>query len=230
MFPEYASFKKHPWNKAALTPRQHFIAHLLLWKAFPLSWGQHTAAWQMSNRNGVKINSKLFESLRIQQSKFHKNKVTVRDSDGNTMKVSSNDPRYLSGELVVVTTGMRWKVRNTENFGHAKGKTYEELCGTDKAKQLKEKRSQSRKEWIKDNPEKLKTMHENFTKNFTPEELKTRNSNAQKKWRKENPDKAKAQYERTLNARKICEHCGKEMNIGNYNRWHGDNCKLLRSK
>ena len=34
MFPEYSSFRLHPWNKIQLTLRQHFIAHLLLWKAF----------------------------------------------------------------------------------------------------------------------------------------------------------------------------------------------------
>lgn len=34
LFPQYASFKDHPWNRIDLTPREHFIAHLLLWKAF----------------------------------------------------------------------------------------------------------------------------------------------------------------------------------------------------
>lgn len=24
----------------------------------------------------------------------------------------------------------------------------------------------------------------------------------------------------------VCEHCGKDANIGNHNRWHGDRCKL----
>lgn len=24
---------------------------------------------------------------------------------------------------------------------------------------------------------------------------------------------------------KVCQHCGKESNIGNYSRWHGDNCR-----
>ena len=31
--------------------------------------------------------------------------VTVKDKDGNTMRVSVNDPRYLSGELVGITKG-----------------------------------------------------------------------------------------------------------------------------
>lgn len=34
MFPEYSSFKKHPWNKVLLTAREHFICHLLLAKHY----------------------------------------------------------------------------------------------------------------------------------------------------------------------------------------------------
>ena len=29
-----------------------------------------------------------------------------------------------------------------------------------------------------------------------------------------------------LNVYKVCEHCNKEMNAGNYSRWHGDKCKF----
>jgi len=28
---------------------------------------------------------------------------------------------------------------------------------------------------------------------------------------------------------KICEHCGKTCDIGNHNRWHGDNCKMRQN-
>lgn len=35
LFPEYKSFTLHPWNKIVLTRRQHYIAHLMLRKAFP---------------------------------------------------------------------------------------------------------------------------------------------------------------------------------------------------
>lgn len=34
LFPEYKDFKKYPWNCAILTPRQHIIAHVMLWKIF----------------------------------------------------------------------------------------------------------------------------------------------------------------------------------------------------
>lgn len=34
LFPEYKSFSSNPWNKVLLTPRQHFIAHWILWRTF----------------------------------------------------------------------------------------------------------------------------------------------------------------------------------------------------
>lgn len=40
---------------------------------------------------------------------FHtKNKVTVKDKDGNGFRVSTTDERYLSGELVPVSKGLKW--------------------------------------------------------------------------------------------------------------------------
>lgn len=33
LFPEYKNLKKNLWNKARLTPEQHFVAHHILWKA-----------------------------------------------------------------------------------------------------------------------------------------------------------------------------------------------------
>lgn len=34
LFPEYTKFSDFPWNKVYLTPRQHIIAHLILWKTY----------------------------------------------------------------------------------------------------------------------------------------------------------------------------------------------------
>jgi len=42
------------------------------------------------------------------------------------------------------------------------------------------------------------------------------------------PNVAQDQVAR-INSTKICEHCKIEVNLGNYVRWHGDNCKLNRS-
>ena len=34
LYPEYKSFKEHSWNKVLLTPKEHFICHLLILKHF----------------------------------------------------------------------------------------------------------------------------------------------------------------------------------------------------
>jgi hypothetical protein len=110
MFPEYIDFRLHPWNKAPLTTRQHFIAHLILWKVYPLFNSQTIASWLMKNtRSGIKVNSRLYESLkndfRKMNSKLHKDLVTVKDNDGKYFKVSKDDVRYLSGDLIHIRTG-----------------------------------------------------------------------------------------------------------------------------
>ena len=34
LFPEYSSFIDYPWNKIDLSSRQHFIAHMILWRVY----------------------------------------------------------------------------------------------------------------------------------------------------------------------------------------------------
>ena len=65
MFPEFSSLSKNKWNRADLTPRQHFIAHIILWKTFP-NTSQMEALWAMKNKNKSKITSRLYEKLRIE--------------------------------------------------------------------------------------------------------------------------------------------------------------------
>lgn len=72
MFPEYKSLDIYSWNKIELTVRQHFIAHIILWKVFPYTNSQTFALWAMKHKNKEKINSKLYESLK----KDHSLKIT----------------------------------------------------------------------------------------------------------------------------------------------------------
>ena len=70
LFPDYKEIRqkkaKYKWNCANLTPRQHFIAHWILWKAFGST--QAYAFISMCGRGKGKINSKLYEKLRIENS------------------------------------------------------------------------------------------------------------------------------------------------------------------
>ena len=68
MFPEYENFRQHPWNRAVLTARQHFIAHLILWKSYPVSISCLDAIWGMKCRSDdidEKVNSRIYENLKI---------------------------------------------------------------------------------------------------------------------------------------------------------------------
>ena len=55
-------------NLVMFTAREHFIAHMLLWKAFPQEPSLQRAAWVMSARGICKVNSKLYASAKAAQS------------------------------------------------------------------------------------------------------------------------------------------------------------------
>lgn len=94
MFPTYINFKKHPWNCANLTHRQHFIAHILLWKSFPKNDSMTYAAWAMLHKDGHKLNSKLYERLMIdannKTSKMNKHRTWV-SKEGISKNIHLNE-------------------------------------------------------------------------------------------------------------------------------------------
>ena len=49
MFSEYIDFNEHRWNRVYLTARQHFTAHLILWRAYPNTASQCAAIHYMCN-------------------------------------------------------------------------------------------------------------------------------------------------------------------------------------
>ena len=56
IWPEYKNLNENAWNVAFLTPREHFIAHLLLWKTLPQHSSMAYAALAMQHKNNEKIN------------------------------------------------------------------------------------------------------------------------------------------------------------------------------
>jgi hypothetical protein len=63
LFPEFRVSTEHPWNVINLTFREHYIAHMLLWKMYGGS--QSKAFWLMAKRSKNKeCNSRIFEKLR----------------------------------------------------------------------------------------------------------------------------------------------------------------------
>lgn len=119
-WPEYA---KNPENIVNLSARAHFIAHLLLSRAlggsqiaaFVLMVRRKAKGRTAKHRETVRVNSRLYDEernrLREYHSRHQKNRVTVVDGNGYRFKVSLDDPRIASGELVKYqprTKGVRY--------------------------------------------------------------------------------------------------------------------------
>lgn len=95
-------------NLVMFTGREHFIAHMLLWKAYPKNPDLMHAAWMMSHtRNGYKVNSVSYEALSVDHS------IWLSERMGGV-----NSPQFkdLSGQrngklTVIEHTG--WKKNNS---------------------------------------------------------------------------------------------------------------------
>ncbi len=95
MFPDYACFKNNPWNCAILTARQHFIAHMILWKVYKDVYSVISTVWAMKNRNGMSVNSKMYENLKLEFSKIsselQKGICTLKDEFGNIVRIHRDE-------------------------------------------------------------------------------------------------------------------------------------------
>lgn len=60
-WPQFRNFKEHSWNKCLLTPRQHFIAHWMLWKV--LGGSQTFSFYTMKNKDKQQLTSRVYQSL-----------------------------------------------------------------------------------------------------------------------------------------------------------------------
>lgn len=84
-------------NLVMFTGREHFIAHMLMWKANPEDVSLQRAAWMMSARNVCKVNSRLYSAIQEVKRKEASEQMKGRyfkDLTGN---------RY--GRLFVVSQG-----------------------------------------------------------------------------------------------------------------------------
>lgn len=132
LFPQYASLKENPWNIAILTPRQHFIAHVMLWKAYR-NRSMALSLYYMKKTKNLKMNSRMYEKLKEERSIHIKN--------------------YLRGKR-----------------SSLRGRTYEEIHGSEKAVILKEeKRDIFRGRIFSDETKmKMKENHADFSGSNNP--------------------------------------------------------------
>ena len=98
MFPEYNSFDLFPWNCAVLTLRQHFIAHMMLWKIYS-NCSQTFAFWAMKQKNNETLNSKIYEKLKLdiidKITKINSGKVWINDGNKSTIIPKEKLDQYI---------------------------------------------------------------------------------------------------------------------------------------
>ena len=219
MFPEYKSFSKHPWNKAILTARQHFIAHLILTKIYKDSKSQLYAFNSICNYN--KISSNIYEKQKLLFSKM----ISLEAKNRNDLLVKEGNHHFLGGEI------QRRRVLNgthhllgKNNHGHQKI-----IDGTHifLSREFREKTSKRMK---LNNPMYDKNTREKVSNTLTgrighkhTEETKLVLSECKKGIK--NPNYGNKGSWNTANSKVECPHCKIITNKGNFTRWHGDNCK-----
>lgn len=116
-WPEYANLTKHQWNKASLTPRQHFIAHVILERVFD-SIESKQALFMMSSGKWKSFTgySKTYERLRLELSPIWSENgrrmgntstgmVVAKDKDGNIKKIDKTYFETNPDALVGVSKG-----------------------------------------------------------------------------------------------------------------------------
>lgn len=109
LFPQYENLKHNPWNDSKLGFRHHYIAHWLLWKAFPNNVSMYKAFWGMTNKDGQKINSKTYSILREEHCKWNtetkSSKVTAINVITGESKQIDKEEFDSSDEWMSISTG-----------------------------------------------------------------------------------------------------------------------------
>lgn len=69
IFPEYSNLKKYKWNGVLLTPREHLLCHILIWKHYKkLNLKKETHSMNLAlirMKTSKNYNSKIYEKLQL---------------------------------------------------------------------------------------------------------------------------------------------------------------------
>lgn len=125
-------------NLIKLSPRQHYIAHHLLWKAYQ-NKQTNFAFWCMRMKNGMyQLNSKTYSKLKEQHAKYqsdHKKISNPMFSDEAKTKISNyRKGKKLSEETKLKMSKVRKGISKSET---TKKKISESLTGKEKSPQHK---------------------------------------------------------------------------------------------
>lgn len=223
-FPQYKSFTENPWNLVVMSPRQHFIAHRMLWKSYGGLMAR--AFWMMSYTGSGKLDSRSHVEIRNVVSKLSSKQglsvLTFEQRSEIAKTRIKNDP-----EKHARVCGMG-------------GTKSQELYGSQFSKYTKEQRNEYAKRAAASNKEQGinffsvdfqsemgkrggvkhagSRCYNNGTTNF---KFMTTETISFDEFLSKNPQFVAGK----LVERIKCVHCGLESSKTMITRWHNDNCR-----
>lgn len=194
-------------NLAELTPREHFVCHLLLTK---MTTGVDkakmvNAALRLANdHKGRCVNSRIYEQIKKERIEFLK---TQMSGPGNHFygKKHTEETRKKMSEA-----RKKWSYTE-EHLAKFKGRIGP-MTGKTHSEETRRKLSEFGKTRIPSKETKIKTSE-------TLKSLKLVRS-------PETREKMRQSKLGISHPRATCEHCGKNVTVAMFSRWHGDNCKF----
>lgn len=251
IFPEFKNLKKFKWNELKLTPRQHIIAHIIISKMYPNNFSAFLAIKRMCTSNGIKINSRLYETIRINHAKLlsdrykgrkgkNKDKIYVFKENDKKLILKSELEYYISEGYL---RGQNFSDEQKEKMKKQKNcklitndiitKTLKENESTvleygwrfGKQKETEETRKKKSISKIgKPGNSRGHIIVINTKTNETLSVLKNDPGLLTGLYAGINKGK-KGLFDHLNNTIYECEHCSIKVTKGNYVRWHGDKCK-----
>jgi hypothetical protein len=227
-------------NLVVLTAREHYIAHLLLWRMdMPAKWHNKMmmALWVMTNGSGNSKQKIDRSKLKLRSSRLYERFMGERRRiTGEASAERWKNPEYKNN--VVTQIKERW---NEPEYKARMSKIHKERMNTPEAKeatsnfskQMWNNRSQEeREEILNKSVRKIAQSRKGKTYEeiYTPEQIERlhngRKNRVLSEDAKERMKQGRLKGIRKPKTKKPCPHCGK-MCAGNMlAKWHGDNCKL----
>jgi hypothetical protein len=192
-------------NLVKLTPREHFICHLLLTKMLTGvdKAKMVNAALRLSNDGkGRGVNSRIYEMIKQDRIAFLKESMIGPGNHFYGRKHSEETKKKMSESRKKWKFTEEYKEKMRGRKGPMQGKTH----------------SQETKKRLSE-VGKLKVFTDEWRSNISKGLTGITRSNATK-------NKMRQSKLGIKHPTAICPHCGKEITVGMFARWHGEKCKL----
>ena len=194
-------------NIARLTPREHFVCHMLLTK---MVQGEHkakmvNAALRLANDyKGRCVNSRLYDLIKRERSKYLSETTRGPNNSFFGKKHTEETKKKMS------ESRRKWSYTE-EHLEKFRGRI-SPMAGKTHSDKTRERLSEIGKLRRPSRESKEKTSATLLSLNLKRSD--------------ETKEKMRQSKLGIIHPRKTCEHCGKEITVAMFTRWHGTNCKF----